>query len=65
MPHPMFQKRHYIAIAKILHVHWLIPDATLHIYSFANTLSDLFEADNPLFDRDKFMDAVHGKKGVN
>lgn len=57
-------KKDYIAIAAILrHEHqWLDKDANqdprkiLHIV--AVKLSDLFEKDNPRFDRDRFMKAA-------
>jgi len=59
----MFQKRHYIAIAKILHIFWLVPDANHTTDAIADTFSDLFAADNPLYDREKFINAVRGGKG--
>lgn len=59
----LFQKRHYLAIAKILHIFWLIPEITRHVETIALTFSDLFAADNPLYDREKFINAVKGKKG--
>lgn len=45
---PLFQKRHYEAIAKVLN---------LDPYTVPAALADMFKKDNPNFDREKFLDA--------
>lgn len=53
----MFQKRHYKAIAKALHA---VPDDVRGTATYS--LIRMFEEDNRLFDRDKFINAVKGGK---
>ena len=51
---PMFQKRHYEAIASVLHdvkQQYVGLHAVDHV---ARRLADLFEADNEWFDRGRF-----------
>ena len=50
---PMFSKRHYEAIAEVL----MGCDRYEDIES---GLADLFEDDNPRFDRDRFLEACEG-----
>ena len=49
---PMFQHRHYAAIAAVL--------ATTHPNDIKHALSSLFARDNPRFDPDRFWSAANG-----
>ena len=60
----VFQRRHYEAVAQLLHTHVTPGRATL-VIELADAFADFFEKDNKLFHREKFMHMVtHGKKGV-
>ena len=50
----MFTRTHYIKIANVLKANSVEP-ATVGI---AHDLADMFKADNPRFDRDKFLTAA-------
>ncbi len=56
-----FQQRHYEAIAEVLQesLSWAItdgpsPQMQLGVHMVRNRLTELFEADNPLFDSERF-----------
>ena len=55
---PVFQHRHYKAIASMIYK--MPPDAYGH-GQFADFCADMFAADNPRFDRKRFMDAACGR----
>ena len=50
---PLFQHRHYAAIAKTLHETMASPDI---VADFAS----MFAGDNPNFDRERFFNAARG-----
>ncbi len=54
---PVFQHRHYKAIAAKLA--WIDHDGMWEI--IRDALADTFEADNPRFDRQRFLDACAGE----
>ena len=59
---PIFQHRHYKAIAAMLHEAIYTPNAehkTLH--QVRDQLADMFASDNPRFDRARFLAAANGK----
>lgn len=65
-PRPMFSTRHYEAIANTVRrldmgIQWLPSAGWVPLVKWAslvNMLIDMFEGDNPSFDRDKFIKAV-------
>lgn len=57
MEESAFSRQHYQAIADILSQH-VESDSSEAVSAIAGDIADLFETDNPNFDRDKFMDAA-------
>ena len=59
----MFSRRHYVAIAEILHQR-MGPGRTSMVMVFVDDFADLFDKDSNRFDREKFVRAcINGKKG--
>ena len=57
---PKFEKRHYKVMANIIKGQLRLLDTTREreaIHTFKAVLADYFAADNPRFDRDKFIAA--------
>lgn len=57
MSKPLFQKRHYEAIAQIFKEGWGVETRKLIAEDFVT----LFRRDNPKFNEDKFWRAINGK----
>lgn len=62
----MFQKRHYEAIAKLLGNALGKSDGSepSEIRELSYRFADRFDADNPNFDRGRFLDAVYKHAGA-
>lgn len=64
MSNPIFQHRHYVAIAQVFASSkgdsWMTGNAT-HWASQRDSMADLFASDNPRFDRGRFEAATEGK----
>jgi len=52
----MFTKRHYVKIAKLLNL-WTDSTGKINAQAIMANLADMFEEDNPHFNRAKFIDA--------
>lgn len=60
---PMFQRRHYEALASVVRTFKVRQPTNDHIAAdiLVDLLADLFTSDNPNFDIDRFMLAVYRK----
>uniref|UniRef100_A0A6M3LMF4 Uncharacterized protein n=1 Tax=viral metagenome TaxID=1070528 RepID=A0A6M3LMF4_9ZZZZ len=58
----MFSKKHYKALAKLIHYNLTKEEYSYPFNRFLSRLADMLENDNPQFDRDKFFSACDGQK---
>jgi len=54
---PLFQRRHYNIIASAANAH-ANSGYSVNFAIFLQDLADIFEKDNPAFDRNKFIEAA-------
>ena len=62
MPEPMFKRRHYEKIAEVFAIYkpGFQSDEQYHAYMITK-LANMFQEDNPRFNRDKFYKATRGE----